>query len=70
MAVTIQSKVTTTKIIFRIDDGKTGVITLMDGKYDRIVMPHLTPREHSKEWFALMKEIGDLILESEQRHGK
>lgn len=67
MAITVLEEKTVTNVTFT--DGKnTGVIKLVDGIYDRIVMPHPMPQEHSKEWFALMKEIGDLIIQSEGKH--
>lgn len=62
MAVTIQSKVTTTKIIFKVDDAKTGVITLVDGKYnERPELAFKMPEPWSREWFDLVRDIDDLI---------
>jgi len=66
MGITIQSKVTTTKIIFKVDDAKTGVITLVDGKYnERPELAFKMPESWSREWFDLVRDIDALIKESE-----
>lgn len=67
MAVTIQSKVTTTKIIFKVDDAKTGVITLVDGKYnERPELAFKMPEPWSREWFDLVRDIDDMIKFNEK----
>lgn len=67
MSITVLEEKTVTNVTFT--DGKnTGVIKLVDGRYERITMPHPVPPEYSKEWFALMREIGDLIIQSEGKH--